>query len=273
MTTTDAENATSPEVASFVEAWTAVWRDHDGQRWPTLLHEDGVLRNPFGELSRAELPGYMDGLVATISDHRIAPLSWRPTPDGVLIEWLMTGSVGAVPLEIRGVDRFTLRDGLVVEGVAYFDPAPLVAPSRSGAPIDLPRMAVEYDRAWRAMDPDAIAAWHAEDGSYQLHVAGLPAVAGRDGIRATVAASLAVWRDLTFSFDKAYYGDSFFVWQSTMHGVLAQSLGFGSVSIPANGKPLSLRGVDVITVNGDGLIQSKETHFDFVAALNQANAI
>ena len=249
-----------------------MWRDHDGERWPDLLQEGGVLRNPFGELSRGDLPGYMAGLVAGIANHQITPLSWGPTPDGVLIEWLMTGRIGDAPLEVRGVDRFTLRDGLIVEGVAYFDPAPFLVPASTPPSFDIREFAMEYDKAWRAMDPDAIAAHHTEDGTYQLHVAGLAAVVGREAMRATFVASLAMWRELSFSFDKAFYGDSFFVWQSTMHGVLAEPLALGAVTIPANGKRLSLHGVDVITLNEEGLIQSKETHFDFVAAANQANA-
>lgn len=267
---TTAENLAGSDEAAFVEAWAAIWRDHDGERWPNLLHEDGVLRNPFGALSRDELPGYMTGLVAGIADHRITPLSWGATGDGVLIEWLMTGRIGDAPLEVHGVDRFTLRDGLVVEGVAYFDPAPFRTPSAGSH--DIRAFAAEYDRAWQARDPDAIAARHAEDGTYQLHVAGLPPVQGREAMRAAFAASLASWQTASFEFDKAFYGDSFFVWQSTMRGVLAQPLELGAVTIPANGATLSLHGVDVITLNPDGLIQAKETHFDLVAAANQARA-
>ena len=111
---------------TFVERWTAIWRDHDGEGWPELLHEDGVLRNPIGELKRSDLPGYMAGLVASIADHRIRPLRWGATEDGVLIEWVMTGTRGGAPFEIHGADRFSLRDGRAVEGVAYFDPRPLL---------------------------------------------------------------------------------------------------------------------------------------------------
>lgn len=168
------------------------------------------------------------------------------------------------------LDRFTLRDGLVVEGVAYFDPAPFRTPSAGSR--DIRAFAAEYDKAWQARDPDAIAAHHAEEGTYQLHVAGLPPVQGREAMRAAFAASLASWQTASFEFDKAFYGDSFFVWQSTMRGVLAQPLELGAVTIPANGATLSLHGVDVITLNPDGLIQAKETHFDLVAAANQARA-
>jgi ketosteroid isomerase-like protein len=114
------------DAAAFVEDWTAIWRDHDGERWPALLHEDGVLRNPLGEVRRGDLPGYMAGLVASIKEHEIRPLRWGQTEDGVLIEWVMSGVRAGVPFEIRGVDRFTLREGRALEGVAYFDPSPLL---------------------------------------------------------------------------------------------------------------------------------------------------
>jgi len=268
--TTKTGTAEGSVEAQFVAAWTQMWDDHDGEFWPSLLRADGVLKNPFGVLTREELPGYMAGLVAGISDHQIHRLSWGPTNDGVLIEWLMTGQIGDRPLEVRGVDRFTLHDGLIVEGVAYFDPAPFLAPASPTTGFDVRAFAHEYDQAWQNRDPEAIVAHHAEHGSYQLHVAGLPAVTGRDAIRATFAASLAAWQEVSFSFDKAFYADGFFVWQSTMHGVLAEPLNLGAITIPANGRTLSLHGVDVITLNDDGLIQTKETHFDFVAAANQA---
>jgi ketosteroid isomerase-like protein len=115
------------EARRFVERWAAIWRAHDGERWPELLHEDGVLRNPLGQWTRSDLPAYMAALVSSIGDHRLEPLRWAATEDGVLIEWVMTGDAQGTPFEIYGVDRFSLRDGRVVEGVAYFDPRPLLA--------------------------------------------------------------------------------------------------------------------------------------------------
>jgi steroid delta-isomerase-like uncharacterized protein len=277
MTLTDDNRTTDTGDASlFVESWAAMWRDHDGERWPSLLHEGAVLRNPFGELSRSDLPGYMAGLVASIADHRISPLGWGATSDGVFIEWLMTGRRGAAAFEIRGVDRFRLSGGRAVEGVAYFDPTPLLAPDSPGADVaapefDIRTFAREYDQAWQAKDPDAISAMHAENGTYQLHVAGLPETQGRTAMRAAFASSLANWRELSFSFEMALYGDSFYIWQATMHGILAQPLELGAVTIPANGKTLALRGIDVISLDENGLIASKESYFDLVAAANQAS--
>jgi hypothetical protein len=39
----------------------------------------------------------------------------------------MSGTLPTGPLEIHGVDRFTLEDGKATHGVAYFDPRPMLA--------------------------------------------------------------------------------------------------------------------------------------------------
>ena len=118
----------SEQAAAFVERWSAIWRDHDGEGWPALLHAGATLRNPLGEIKRKDLPGYMANLVASIAEHEIRPLRWGATADGVLIEWVMTGKVQETPVKIHGSDRFSLRDGRADEGVAYFDPRPLIGP-------------------------------------------------------------------------------------------------------------------------------------------------
>jgi hypothetical protein len=138
------------------------------------------------------------------------------------------------------------------------------------APVDVKALAHEYDQAWQAKDPDAIASKHAEDGTYRLFVAGSPEIKGREAIRQAFAASIANWRELGFSFERALYGDSAYVWQATLHGVLEQSLELGAVTIPANGAHLAFSGLDVITLDDQGLILSKETYLDLVAAANQA---
>lgn len=94
---------------------------------------------------------------------------------------------------------------------------------------------------------------------------------GRTALRETFAATLDNWKELGFTFERAFYGDHFYVWQSMLHGVLAQPLELGAVTVPANGAPLAFRGVDVIALDSDGLISSKETHFDLADAANQAS--
>ena len=140
------------------------------------------------------------------------------------------------------------------------------------ASVDVEAIARDYDAAWNAKDLDAIVSSHAEDGTYRLHIAGAPAIRGRESIRAAFAASLDNWSDLSFDLERVLFGDGFYVWSSSLRGVLAKPLELGAVAIPANGARLAFRGVDVITLDERGLIESKQTYFDLVAAANQAAA-
>jgi ketosteroid isomerase-like protein len=122
------------DAESFVESWLRVWRDRDGHAYAELLHEDCILENPISRISREELPEFVDSLLAIWPDHRIAATRWGETPDGVLIEWVATGTLPGGPIALRGADRYTLRDGKAAHGVAYFDPRPLL--ERQQAPAD-----------------------------------------------------------------------------------------------------------------------------------------
>ena len=129
MTTTPppaAGAATTADAQRFVEDWLRVWRDRDGHAYADLLHEDCVFDNPMGPITREQLPQFVDSLLAIWPDHRIEATRWGATADGVLIEWVATGTLPGGPIELRGADRYTLRDGKVAEGVAYFDPRPVL---------------------------------------------------------------------------------------------------------------------------------------------------
>ena len=116
------------DAASFVAAWSQVWRgpDSDPQRYMALLHEGCPLINPISRGTREDLPRIFDAFLTIEPDIRVVPTRWAETDDGVLIEWCNTGTVHGAPLELRGADRFTLRDGKASEGVAYFDPRPFL---------------------------------------------------------------------------------------------------------------------------------------------------
>jgi steroid delta-isomerase-like uncharacterized protein len=138
------------------------------------------------------------------------------------------------------------------------------------APIDVEQVASDYDRAWNAKDVEAIVAKHAEDGTYRLHVAGIPTLSGRDALRTAFTASLENWREVSFELDRILSGGGFYVWQSTVRGVLARPLELGAITVDANGARLELTGIDVITLDDQGLIATKETYFDIAAMANQA---
>jgi SnoaL-like protein len=124
------------QAEAFVESWSKVWRgaDSDPQRYMNLLHEGCPLINPVNEITREDLPGFMAAVLETEPDIRVVPISWAETEDGVLIEWVNTGTLHGAPLELRGADRYTLRDGKATEGHAYFDPRPFL--DTQAAPTD-----------------------------------------------------------------------------------------------------------------------------------------
>jgi len=98
----------------------------DPARYVDLLHLDCVLTNPLGLITPDGMQPFMAALLAVEPDIRVVPLRWAETADGVLIEWANRGTLRGAPVELRGVDRFTLRNGKVAEGVSYFDPRPFL---------------------------------------------------------------------------------------------------------------------------------------------------
>jgi len=113
---------------AFVENWSKVWRgpNSDPQLYMSLLHEGCLLVNPVSSGTRENLPEIMQGFLSAEPDVHIVPTRWTETADGVIIEWMNTGTLHGAPFELRGVDRFTLRDGKATEGYSYFDPRPFL---------------------------------------------------------------------------------------------------------------------------------------------------
>ena len=109
----------------------------------------------------------------------------------------------------------------------------------------------EYAAAWASRDPDRIAAYHAEDGTFQLHSGGAGPVEGRDAIRDAFAGFLAQYPDLAFVEQELSAADWGWAVRWTMTA--------GEMSIDA---------ADVITVS-DGLITAKHTYVDWASALEQ----
>ena len=91
-----------------------------------LLHEGCPLINPISPGTREDLPQIFEAFLAIEPDIRVVATRWCETSDGVTIEWLNTGTLRGAPFELRGADRYTLRDGKGSEGYSYFDPRPLL---------------------------------------------------------------------------------------------------------------------------------------------------
>jgi ketosteroid isomerase-like protein len=61
-----------------------------------------------------------------IPDLHATVRDWAAEGDTAFIEFTLEGTLGGRTVKAPAVDRFTLRDGLVAERVAYFDPAPML---------------------------------------------------------------------------------------------------------------------------------------------------
>ena len=113
----------------FVEAWSTVWRgpDSDIELYMSLLHEGCPLINPISPGKREDLPQIFEAFMRVQPDIHVVATRWGETTDGVLIEWVNTGTRNGEPFELRGADRYTLRDGKGAEGWSYFDPRPFLS--------------------------------------------------------------------------------------------------------------------------------------------------
>ena len=122
------------EAAAFVERWSRVWdgQNSDAELYMSLLHDGCPLINPISEARREDLPQFVAALLEIEPDIRVEPTRWAETEDGVLMEWVNRGTLHGKPIELRGADRYTLRDGKGVEGYAYFDPRPFLEGAEDG---------------------------------------------------------------------------------------------------------------------------------------------
>jgi hypothetical protein len=95
----------------------------DPQKFPEFYAADARMINPGFErpLRRDELVGYYTGLMTQVADLQLRLERWAVAPGLLFIEWTVTGAIAGQPFALANTDRFTLRDLLAVEGVAYFD--------------------------------------------------------------------------------------------------------------------------------------------------------
>ena len=128
---------TDTDVQNFVARFATAWAARDGDAFVALWHENGVLHSPLYD--RPIRGGEIGRLTALVKD--TAPdlawqlLDWTWRGDVVIVEWQSTRAVDGQRLDWRGVDKFRLADGRIVEERVYMDTAPLRA-ARRGEPLD-----------------------------------------------------------------------------------------------------------------------------------------
>ncbi|WP_378733940.1 nuclear transport factor 2 family protein [Nocardia brasiliensis] len=127
--TTDATTTPAPGTATeFVGRFEAFWASPDPTALSGLLHPDAHLKQPlrpdmYSAAAYAEELGRLLRLCPDLAGHL---LWWAEVHDGVVIEHTLSGTLAGKRFDLQVLDRITLRDGKVVERIAYFDPSPLV---------------------------------------------------------------------------------------------------------------------------------------------------
>ena len=128
---------TDADVQEFITRFAAAWAARDGEAFLALWHPDGVLHSPLYDrpVAGKELGRLTDLVRETAPDHVWQLLDWTARGDVVVVEWQATRTAGGRRVDWRGVDKFRLRDGRIVEERVYFDSAPLRA-ARTGAVVE-----------------------------------------------------------------------------------------------------------------------------------------
>lgn len=97
-----------------------------------LWHADGVLRSPLYDrpVLGKELGRLTDIVRERAPDSVWQLLDWTARGDVVIVEWQNTRIVDGNRFDMRGVDKFRLRDGRIVEECVYMDTAPMRAAAK-----------------------------------------------------------------------------------------------------------------------------------------------
>jgi len=118
----EAVRATGASPAELVQRCAAAWRAGRPETLAELFREDGALVAPgvARPLGRAEVGGHYRRLAALLGGARLAPRSWAGDDALLFVEWEAPAApTGARPA--GGVERFDLREGLVLAARTYFD--------------------------------------------------------------------------------------------------------------------------------------------------------
>ena len=128
---------TNEDVQDFVTRFAAAWAARDGNAFLELWHPEGSLYTPLVDrrLAGSELPRLLELQAAAAPDFVWQLLDWTSRGNVVIVEWQTTRNVNGARFSWRGVDKFRLKDGKIIEEVVYGDTAPLRA-FRSGETLE-----------------------------------------------------------------------------------------------------------------------------------------
>jgi ketosteroid isomerase-like protein len=120
---------TDIEIQDFVTRFAAAWAARDGEAFLALWHPEGWLHSPLYDrpVAGRELGHLTEMVRERAPDSVWQLLDWTARGDTVIVEWQNTRTAGGKRFDWRGVDKFRLRDGKIVEERVYTDTAPLRA--------------------------------------------------------------------------------------------------------------------------------------------------
>jgi ketosteroid isomerase-like protein len=128
---------TDAEIQDFVTRFAAAWAARDGNAFLDLWHPEGLLHTPLVNrpIAGSELPQLLEVQTAAAPDFVWQLLDWTARGDVVIIEWQTTRFINETRFSWRGVDKFRVKNGRIIEERVYCDTAPLRA-LRSGEALE-----------------------------------------------------------------------------------------------------------------------------------------
>jgi ketosteroid isomerase-like protein len=138
------EDNHSESAAAVVARFAERWAHPDADRLMELCHQDVRFHAPLMSptVGFAACREEFRRLFLLRPDTRIEVHRWSARGNAVFIELTIHMTIGGKPLRIPGVDRLLLKDGLILERVAYADSLPVIT-----ALVSTPR---EWRRWWRS---------------------------------------------------------------------------------------------------------------------------
>jgi len=135
---------TESEAQDFVTRYAAVWGAGISDDFQTVWHGDGTLNHPMLDrpLKGSDIPAQA---AAPTLVWKLAGWTWRE--DIVVVEWLCTTVAASGPFSWRGVDKFRVRDGKIIEETVFSDTAPLRAARRGEMAEPMMRFPMSADGA------------------------------------------------------------------------------------------------------------------------------
>ncbi len=120
---------TDIDIQNFITRFAQAWAARDGEAFLALWHPDGMLHSPLYDrpVLGKELGRLTELVKQRAPDSVWQLLDWTARGDTVIVEWQNTRTAGGERFDWRGVDKFRLRDGRIVEERVYMDTAPLRA--------------------------------------------------------------------------------------------------------------------------------------------------